>query len=57
MVATMYKRGKALNNASQFAIDDVIDPAESRRWIAAGLRSSAPPGPRVGKKHPYIDSW
>jgi acetyl-CoA carboxylase carboxyltransferase component len=57
MVATMYQRGKAINNASHFGIDDVIDPAESRRWIAAGLRSSAPPEPRTGKKYRYIDSW
>ena len=57
MVARMYERGKALNSASQFGIDDVIDPADSRRWIAAGLRSSAPPEPRTGKKHRYIDSW
>jgi acetyl-CoA carboxylase carboxyltransferase component len=57
MVAAMYQRGKALNNASHFTIDDVIDPADSRRWILAGLRSSPPPEPRTGKKHPYIDSW
>jgi len=57
MVATMYQRGKALNNASQFGVDDVIDPADSRRWIAAGLRASAPAEPRSGKKYPYIDSW
>ncbi len=57
MVAKMYQRGKALSNASRFGVDDVIDPADSRRWIAAGLRSSAPPEPRDGKKHRYIDSW
>ncbi len=57
MVASMYQRGKALNNASHFSIDDVIDPAETRRWIAAGLRFSPKPEPRTGKKHPYIDSW
>ncbi len=57
MVAAMYKRGKAINNASHFAIDDVIDPADSRRWISAGLRSTPPPEPRTGKKHRYIDSW
>jgi acetyl-CoA carboxylase carboxyltransferase component len=53
----MYQRGKALNNASQFGIDDVIDPADSRRWIMAGIRSAPPPEPRTGKKHSYIDSW
>ena len=35
MVAELYQRGKALNIATHFAIDDVIDPADSRRWIAA----------------------
>jgi len=57
MVASMYQRGKALNNASHFSIDDVIDPAETRKWIAAGLRSCPKPPPRTGKKHPYIDTW
>lgn len=31
MVARMYEHGKALNAASHFEIDDVIDPADSRR--------------------------
>lgn len=57
MVAGMYRRGKALNTATYFGIDDVIDPAESRRWLIAGLRSTPAPEPRTGKKHPYIDSW
>ena len=33
MVARMYEHGKALNTASHFEIDDVIDPADTRRWI------------------------
>ncbi len=33
MVARAYQHGKAINSASHFEIDDVIDPAESRRWI------------------------
>jgi len=48
----MYKRGKAISNASHFAIDDVMDPADSRKWIAAALRSTPPPAPRGAKKHP-----
>src|SRR5205085_2955899 len=43
MVDRMYAHGKAVSTASHFEIDDVIDPAESRRWIIAGLRSSPPP--------------
>ncbi|HEY5424849.1 MAG TPA: carboxyl transferase domain-containing protein [Ilumatobacteraceae bacterium] len=56
-VAEMYERGKALNAASHFEIDDVIDPADTRRWISAILRSAPPPSPRAGKKRPNIDTW
>jgi acetyl-CoA carboxylase carboxyltransferase component len=33
----MYQWGKAVNTASHFEIDDVIDPADSRRWITTLL--------------------
>ena len=57
MVARLYERGKALSTAALFEVDDVIDPAETRRWIMAGLRSAPPPEPRRGKKHAWIDTW
>ena len=57
MVDRMYAHGKALNTASHFEIDDVIDPADSRRWISAILASSPTPAPRTGKKRPNIDTW
>jgi acetyl-CoA carboxylase carboxyltransferase component len=57
MVAAMYERGKALNTATLFELDDVIDPADTRRWVMAGLRSAPPPAPRTGKKHAWIDTW
>lgn len=57
MVAEMYERGKALNTASLFELDDVIDPAHTRDWILAGLRSVPPPPPRTGKKRPFVDGW
>jgi acetyl-CoA carboxylase carboxyltransferase component len=56
MVARMYERGKAVSMASAFEIDEVIDPAESRRWIVAALES-APQRQRQGKKRPHIDTW
>src|SRR4029077_11541666 len=43
--AAMYEQGKALTAAALFEIDDVIDPADTRRWIMAGLRSAPPPAP------------
>lgn len=33
----MYELGRGMNVATHFEIDDVIDPAESRRWILAAL--------------------
>ena len=57
MVAAMYEQGKALNTATVFEVDDVIDPRDTRRWIVEGLRACPPPVPRRGKKRPCIDTW
>jgi len=57
MVAAMYAQGKAINAASLFELDNVIDPADTRDWIMAGLRATPPPPPREGKKRPWIDTW
>ena len=57
MVAELYARGRAVNTGSHFQVDDVIDPAETRRWITAGLRSVPPPLPRRGKKRAFVDGW
>jgi acetyl-CoA carboxylase carboxyltransferase component len=43
--------------SSVFEIDDVIDPADSRRWILRALASVPAPEPRSGKKRPCIDPW
>jgi len=57
MVDRMYRHGKAVNTASHFEIDDVIDPLDSRKWIVAGLRSTPPKLSRTGKKRPNVDTW
>jgi acetyl-CoA carboxylase carboxyltransferase component/biotin carboxyl carrier protein len=57
MVARAYAHGKALNTATHFEIDDVIDPADSRPWVLAALRSAPPPAPRAHKKRPCVDTW
>ena len=57
MVAAAYDHGKALNTATHFEIDDVIDPADTRRRIVEALRSTPPPPPRPGKKRPAVDTW
>ena len=57
MVAEGYEEAKAINKGLYFGIDDVIDPAESRGWIARGLRSLPPVPLRTEKKRSYIDTW
>jgi acetyl-CoA carboxylase carboxyltransferase component len=57
MVDRMYEHGKAINAATHFEIDDVIDPADSRRWISAAFGAAPAPLPRTGKKRPNIDTW
>ena len=56
MVADSYHRGRAVNMASHFELDDVIDPAETRTWISSALKS-LPPKTRTGKRRPNIDTW
>ena len=51
-------RAQAVNSAgTNYGIDDVIDPAETRDWIVQGLASVPPPAPRSKKKRPNLDTW
>ena len=52
-----YEAAKAVNAAAGGGLDDVIDPAETRSWIAESLKRVPPPPPRTEKKYPYIDTW
>src|SRR5579859_176890 len=57
-VAAAYERGRGLSMASYGEIDDVIDPADSRRWIETLFDPDAPQWwQRPGKKRPYVDAW
>ena len=57
MVAAAYAQGKATNTASMFELDDVIDPADTRRWIVGGLKAQPPKPVRTEKKRPWVDTW
>jgi acetyl-CoA carboxylase carboxyltransferase component len=57
MVERAYQHGRAINVATAFEIDDVIDPADSRRRIVDALRAAPPPPPRTGKKRSCVDTW
>ena len=56
LTAAAERNAKALNAATLFELDDVIDPAETRRLIASTLAAAAqhaPPGPQ----RRFVDSW
>ena len=57
LVARAYAVGKGVSVASYFEIDDVIDPADTRRWLTALLAAAPPPPTRTTKKRPNIDTW
>jgi acetyl-CoA carboxylase carboxyltransferase component len=58
MVAAAYERGRGLNMAAYGEIDDVIDPADSRRWIATLFdEHSGQWWRREGKKRPFVEAW
>ncbi len=56
-VAAAYETARAVNAGVGGGLDDVIDPAETRTWIANSLRRLPPVPPRTEKKYPYIDTW
>jgi acetyl-CoA carboxylase carboxyltransferase component len=57
LVAQAYDRGSALSMASVYAIDDVIDPAETRRWLAEGLKWVPDSEPLRRGRHRFLDTW
>jgi acetyl-CoA carboxylase carboxyltransferase component len=53
LLARQYAHGEAINMATTLEIDAVIDPAETRAWLARGLLSS-----RVAPlEHRFVDTW
>jgi acetyl-CoA carboxylase carboxyltransferase component len=57
-VAAAYAHGQGINMAAYGEIDDVIDPADSRRWIAMLFdEDSGAWWKRAEKKRPNVDAW
>ena len=57
LVADAYAWSRALNAGTVFEVDDVIDPAETRKWLVMGLNSLPPRPVREGKKRAWVDTW
>jgi acetyl-CoA carboxylase carboxyltransferase component len=56
LTALAEQNAKALNAATLFELDDVIDPAETRSLISATLAAAAHP-PRPTRGHRFVDTW
>ena len=57
-LASFIESARAVNSGgTHYGIDDVIDPADTRAWIAQGFRSAPPVPGRTGKKRPNVDTW
>ena len=61
MVARAYEHGKAVHVAEHFEIDDVIDPAVTRRRFVHALDAAGAGGAggaaRSGGRRPFVDTW
>ena len=55
LVESVREQSTALNMATHFEIDDVIDPAETRARIAQTLDTAAPGGD--GRRRTVVDAW
>jgi acetyl-CoA carboxylase carboxyltransferase component len=58
LVAAVRAQSSALNVATYFELDDVIDPADTRARLVATLRATpiAPPPPG-GRRRTMVDAW
>ncbi len=56
MVADAYERGTALNTATYFEVDDVVDPAATRALVASVILYPADSRPEAPRRR-YVDSW
>jgi acetyl-CoA carboxylase carboxyltransferase component len=56
LTAAAQENAKALNAATLFELDDVIDPAETRTVIASTLAAAAQT-PRDAPAHRFVDTW
>jgi acetyl-CoA carboxylase carboxyltransferase component len=56
LTAAAEENARALNAATLFELDDVIDPAETRSLVAATLKAAAL-SPERTRGHRFVDTW
>jgi acetyl-CoA carboxylase carboxyltransferase component len=55
LLARQYRDGQAIPMAASLEIDAVIDPAQTRHWLASGLAASKVAEPSAANR--FIDPW
>ncbi len=53
LLGEAYALGKGIEHATHLRIDAVIDPADTRRWLSAGLDT----GKRTRPRRHWVDAW
>jgi acetyl-CoA carboxylase carboxyltransferase component len=56
LTAAAEEHAKAINAATLFELDDVVDPADTRRRIAATLTAAAPAA-AAQERRGFVDTW
>jgi len=59
LVAAVRAQSTALNAATYFELDDVIDPADTRTRLVQTLEATPvpPPDPATGRRRTMVDAW
>ena len=59
LVAAVRANSSALNAATYFEVDDVIDPADTRTRLVQTLQATPvpPPDPATGRRRTMVDAW
>jgi acetyl-CoA carboxylase carboxyltransferase component len=57
LIAAAHEHSKALNAATLFELDDVIDPAETRELVAHTFRAAPRRDWRAEEPRRFVDTW
>jgi len=57
MVDELFDKARAVNAASGFSVDEVLDPVDTREWLTAGIRSLDPNTLAKRERRSHVDTW
>lgn len=57
LVDGLFDKARAINAATAFSVDEVLDPADTRQWLTAGISSLDPATLAKQERRPHVDTW